>query len=403
MEQTLETNATWLLDGITGLIKRYEAQWQKTGEKYNIFRVARIAHDEVIMCRVLADLMNPKGAHGRGGLYLKLFWETIASKLPCCPELKVEHTRVATEYVIDESRRIDIVLEDGNVFVPIEVKIEAGDQQKQIADYFTFARTKNRNSHVPVLYLTVDGHEPADFSKADLGKDDYVRLSFRDDILAWLDACVRENENKLETTIPVRENIRQLIAAVKSLCDKSEDAEMEDAIFKLITKDDDSIRAALAIRRVTDFRKQVLKTFTDTVLVLVKASFSKAIVANDSSFDWYYIEIPIREDKYLLQVNYNWTSAWLCASDSCKTDSASPEWTNLNKRMKELFQFEGESVPKERLVWRGEDISWPLLDSYVNNNERDLYLAHFSEVSPQEVADKIISIARALEAVEAGK
>jgi hypothetical protein len=113
-----------------------------------------------------------------------------------------------------------------------------------------------------------------------------------------------------------------------------------------------------------------------------------------------YMEIPIREGNYLLQVNYDWTSVWLYASDSCKTDSASQEWANLNKKMKELFKFEGESVPKERLVWRGEDISWPSLDSYVNNDERDLYLAHLSKLSPQEVVDKIISIARELESVK---
>jgi hypothetical protein len=69
-----------------------------------------------------------------------------------------------TECVTNENRRIDIVLEDGTIFVPIEVKIWAGDQPKQIHDYFEFARTKNSGNHVPVLYLTLDGHEPQDFS-----------------------------------------------------------------------------------------------------------------------------------------------------------------------------------------------------------------------------------------------
>jgi hypothetical protein len=402
MEQTLETNAARLLNGVTDIIRRYEAQWQKTGEKYNLFKVADIARDEVIMCRVLADLMNPQGKHGQGSRYFRLFWETIASKLPIRLALDIKRTRVATEYVINENRRIDIALEDGKVFVPIEVKIRAGDQPKQVADYFAFAKTKNRNNHIPVLYLTLDGHEPSDFSKADLGKNDYVLLSFKDDILAWLEACARENT--LETTIPVRENLRQLIAAVKSLCGKSEDAEMENAIFKLVTKDDDSVRAALAISGVSSFRAQVLKAFTGPILALVKASFPNAVMPNgDSGFDWYYMEIPIREGNYLLQVNYDWTSAWLSTSDSCKTDSASQEWANLNKKMKELFKFEGESAPKERLVWRGEDISWTSLDSYVNNDERDLYLAHLRQLSPQEVADRIVSIARELEAVGEGK
>ncbi|MDR2757901.1 MAG: PD-(D/E)XK nuclease family protein, partial [Spirochaetaceae bacterium] len=282
MEQTLETNAARLLDGVKDIIKRYEAQWQKTGEKYNIFKVAGIARQEVIMCRVLADLLNPKGAHGRSSLYLKLFWETIASKLLKVQAsgrlaLDIEHTRVATEYVIDENRRIDIVLEDGNVFVPIEVKIEAGDQPKQIADYFAFARTKNRNSHVPVLYLTVDGHEPSDFSKADLGKDDYVPLSFRDDILTWLEACARENENTPETTIPVRENLRQLIAAVKSLCGKSEDTEMDKAIAGLITQSEDTIRAAVSISgTLQEFDNESKELFKGSILDMVKKELPQA-------------------------------------------------------------------------------------------------------------------------------
>jgi hypothetical protein len=83
-----------LLNGVTGIIKGYEAQWQKTGEKYNIFEITGIKDDEVKVCRVLADLMNPKGAHGQGSRYLRPFWETIAPKLPGLPALDIEHTKV---------------------------------------------------------------------------------------------------------------------------------------------------------------------------------------------------------------------------------------------------------------------------------------------------------------------
>ena len=176
---------------------------------------------------------------------------------------------------------------------------------------------------------------------------------------------------------------------------------MEDAIFKLITKDDDSIKAALAISGVTGFRGRVLKVFKSTVLALVKASFPDATMSKETfGYDWHYIEFPIREGNYLLQVNYDWTVIWLEASNSCKTDSASQEWVNLNKKMEDMFKVEFKLTPKDRLVWRGEDISWPSLDSYVNNEERDLYLAHLSKLSPQEVADKIIDIARELEGVK---
>ncbi|GHT61370.1 hypothetical protein FACS1894109_19880 [Spirochaetia bacterium] len=53
MEQPSETNAARLLDGVTGIIKQYEDQWQKTGERYNLFKVAG---KDIILCpSVLVD------------------------------------------------------------------------------------------------------------------------------------------------------------------------------------------------------------------------------------------------------------------------------------------------------------------------------------------------------------
>jgi hypothetical protein len=391
MGQTLETNAARLLDGVTDIIKGYEAQWQKTGEKYNIFKVAGIAHKEVIMCRVLADLMNPQGTHGQGSRYFKSFWEIIAPKLPGRPALDIEHTRVTTEYVIDENRRIDIVLEDGKIFVPIEVKIWAGDQPKQIADYFAFAGTKNRNNHIPVLYLTVDGHEPSDFSKAGLGKDDYVRLSFRNDILDWLEACARENTP--ETTIPVRENIRQLIAVVKSLCGKSEDAEMEDAIFKLITKDDDSVRAALAIDGAMDFYNRALDVFKGPITALVQKAFPDAVYTTDDG--WYMLQVPINNGNYLLDVNYDWKSLDIevCAEEKERNRQAEER---MAKEMTMRTNHKNEAGDHIFSLYGTN--RYPGLETV----DEALYFYRLCKVyteKPQEAADKIISIAKALEAV----
>ena len=176
---------------------------------------------------------------------------------------------------------------------------------------------------------------------------------------------------------------------------------MEDAIFKLITGGDETIQAALEICKGTNFDERVRKAFTDTRAIVNEQFPNTIILPNDNSgYIWYIMQIPVRGGNYLLQVNYDWMSVWLYASESHKTDSTSQEWTNLNKKMRELFKFEGDSAPKERLVWRWEDLSWPSLESYVNNDERDLYLAHLSKLSSQEAADRIISIARELENVK---
>ena len=40
---------------------------------YNIFSVLQIQSKEVLICRMIADLLNPRGQHGAGAEYLKIF------------------------------------------------------------------------------------------------------------------------------------------------------------------------------------------------------------------------------------------------------------------------------------------------------------------------------------------
>ena len=396
MENTLEDTVCLLLTEVAETINSFEKRWLATGEKYNLFKVADIAHKEVIMCRVLADLLDPHGKHCQGSRYLSLFWDAVSPKLPEQLELSIKDTMVTAEYVIDENRRIDITLEDGRIFVPIEVKIWATDQPKQVADYYEFAKKQNsvkKNSvNVPVLYLTVDGHEPSDFSKAGLGKNAYVTLSFRDDILSWLEACARGNTP--ETTVPVRENLRQLIAAIKSLCGKSEDAEMEDAIFKLVTKDDDSARAALAICGAADFDNRVLETFKGPVLELVKKAFPDFEYFVESG--WYYLNVPIKDDRYWFQINYLWDKACVAVNTANAGDLASAEGKALYEKMSALFGV--RPSPSSGFAWYIEGITW---SGFARDDLYQFHLCKLYTDHPQEAADKIIGIVRELENVKA--
>ena len=40
---------------------------------YNIFSVLQIQSKEVLICRMIADLLNPRWQHGAGAEYLKIF------------------------------------------------------------------------------------------------------------------------------------------------------------------------------------------------------------------------------------------------------------------------------------------------------------------------------------------
>jgi hypothetical protein len=319
-----------------------------------------------------------------------LFWETISTKLKYKLPLDCERTKVTTDYVIDENRRIDITLEDDKIFVPIEVKIWAGDQPKQVHDYFEFAKTKNSGNHVPVLYLTVDGHEPQDFSKANLGKDGCVLLSFKQDILAWREVC--ERENTTETAVPIRENLRQLIAAIKSLCGKSEDAEMEDVIFKLVTRDDDTVRAALAISGAMDFDGKAREAFKGPITKLVENAWHDGAEYLEED-GWYYTWLPIKNGKYWFEINYLWDK--VCVQVASEAGDVSPEEEKaLYEKMSGLFGLRPK--PNDSYVWYSDGLSWL---SFARDELYTFHLCKLYTERPQEVADRIVTIAKALESV----
>jgi hypothetical protein len=400
MKQSLETKADQLLTDVNGIIKRFEEQWRKTGEKYNIFKVAGIDYDEVIMCRVLADLMDPHGSHYQGSRYLRLFWDTLPQKLKDnlsfdVDSTDVDSTKVTTEYVIPDGRRIDIVLEYGKIFVPIEVKIWADDLHNQVHDYFEYAKTQNRSHHVPLIYLTLDGHEPKDFSKGDMGKDDYVTISFKDEILAWLEACERENkESKEKTAVPIRENLKQLIAAIKSLCGKLEDAEMEAKIFKLLIKNDDTVRAAQAISGALDFKGKALEAFKEQICPRVKKKFTEAKYDDsDAADDWYRLRIPIRDGHYFLDVNYTWQSFYVGVYAKKGRNRQLEDL--MEKKMAELTEHKSADTAEGIFALWGKGCYQGLKNLDKVTYFYKLYKLYIER--PQEVAKKIIDMAKALE------
>ena len=99
-------------------------------DPYNIFSVLSIETKEVLICRVIGDFLNPRGKHGENSKFLSLFLKEIPELQHIACE-QLDQAIVTTEYVIDENRRIDIVIEIGGYFVPVEVKIFAGEQKAQ--------------------------------------------------------------------------------------------------------------------------------------------------------------------------------------------------------------------------------------------------------------------------------
>ena len=201
---------------VENVLKEMSELGTKTDE-CNFFKLIKVDEKEVIMCRFLAELISPNGNHNCGRDYIDSFVTEV---------LEGDKTDdsvfyVTTEYKISEDRRIDIVLENENLFIPIEVKINAGDQEAQVYDYYQFALHKTREKrktyckryHLEddsdeyakektfIYYLTKDGKYPSeestrkwikDFRYEDISKDTIKQVSF-EKVREWIWKSILSN------------------------------------------------------------------------------------------------------------------------------------------------------------------------------------------------------------------
>jgi hypothetical protein len=390
----LTQNVALLLNRVSEIVKKFEDQYRKTALKYNIFKVAGISEKEVKMCRVLADFLNPKGLHYRGDVYLKLFIDMIMKPLvEKTGGLDLSKVKVTTEYPIDENRRIDIVIDDGTIFIPIEVKINAGEQENQVSDYAACSRRKNNTAgFIPVFFLTPKGHNPAEAAAKD-----YVCISFEKHIVPWLSKCL--NLEETDKVPPVREIVKQYIKAIKSFCNHMEDEAMENAINDLIIQTDDSYKAALLIYEAVNsealnFDQKAYELFKDQISKLVKDKNNKAKYHEEVEEEWYYIDIPFRKN-YRLCINYNWKSISVEVTGTNNLVSAA-EADKIRKTMSGITGVSDKNWG-DNVIWASSEIKYPGLENTDNENIYTYELYRIYSKNPEAVADQIVSMTKILE------
>ena len=235
-----------LFERVRLIVATNQAENFKQGKEFNIFRIQGIASDEVKTCRFIRELLDPKGSHGQGTIFLQNFMEEVikVDKLSFSID-DYKNARVVCEEQTSEMRRIDIVIRIQNRIFPIEVKIYAKDQDEQCFDYYKYVVEKDPGAKV--YYLTLDGHEPSEKSKGKLSEGDYICLSFDEDIIRWLNNCVKMQE--IEQIYSVREIIIQFRNSINELtCIHREKYEM--AIKDMIEESYDNVVAAMQIAKV---------------------------------------------------------------------------------------------------------------------------------------------------------
>ena len=235
------------------------------------------------MSRIVADLLDPRGAHGQGtGFLSELLGLGGVDNAVSWPVLDRCRITTITEREIVDARRIDISVEiidaNGDGFcLAIENKPFADDQQNQVVDYLKFLESQYADRFL-LVYLSPNGEGPSDRS-IDRGalqgwkkrfaimaysagpaerKDEFEGMRIPFDLADWLRECRK--------TCDV-DRMRWFLREVETFCHKtfggpvtttSERKEVRDFILA----SDDNVRTAIAVAEAwPETRDEVVRRF----------------------------------------------------------------------------------------------------------------------------------------------
>ena len=160
--------------------------------EFNVFRILRLGRREVsALTPMLGELLNPRGSHAQGTLFLEAFF-AVATEHHLLPPRSVSSAwwRVQTEKFCGSYGNIDLVVSCpalGYLLV-IANKVDAQEGDRQLERFFGWIETQRfQFPHRQLVFLTPTGR-PA-ITHAGLP---YVPLSYREVITEWL--CKIEGE-----------------------------------------------------------------------------------------------------------------------------------------------------------------------------------------------------------------
>lgn len=157
------------LHQIVGMLPSFHAEEERldreTGRRFSVFDLFRT--DEPAINRLLDVLLDPKGSHGQGDLFLRLFinrfvpeWRDTFS----CGQAKPVRTR----------ELIDVAISDDEHWLGIENKVFGAQEQKQQTDRYLdalkHASSQSRSGDYRLVYLSPQGDAPTGYSFTKEGK-----------------------------------------------------------------------------------------------------------------------------------------------------------------------------------------------------------------------------------------
>lgn len=219
-----------LLDEVKRIKSEYDIIAKYTAINFNVFEILGVGTREVrLHSNFLAELLNPKGAHMQGNIFLKTFLQEVLKWEDFDIEKVIVAKECGTGYIngdYSEGGNIDFLISNNSQGIIIENKIYAEDQEKQLLGYYNFGmKTFKFENNFRLLYLSLEGDQPSENSMS--GINHYTLVSYHTDIVKWLEKClVFVYDFPLVFAL-----LRQYLNHIKSLTNQSISKKMEQDII----------------------------------------------------------------------------------------------------------------------------------------------------------------------------
>jgi len=372
-----------LLQNVTIIQKKYDEIGKITGENFNIFSVMNMEHSEVnTHSAIIGELMNPKGSHGQGDVFLKIFVNEIKKIFGSDIEI-IDFDTLVNDKICERTisignnwdnvtgGRIDIIIEDDKQILIIENKIYAIDQPYQLIRYKNYAKTKS-NKKAFIFYLTLDGkflkkneipytfneisiqgynykhqeiNEYLNFVDNCIDKDSihhclYYPISFEIHIKNWIEKCLEKTHS-----LPIiRETLVQYLHLIKKLTNQTTNNKMSEEIIKTILSSKENIIGALEISyNINDLKQTICEELFKQIQTKLAVDFdfmyyndTTKIGLKDSGIYFFKRENPGKKVLLWFRYDYNQLeigitkdkndSSWINYEDF---ESFKDSWENL--------------------------------------------------------------------------
>lgn len=229
-----------LLDRVRLLYEKHEAGRRKP---FNVFSVLRSPSDEVdLHSRFLHALLDYRESPKAERENLKDFLQHVVEKQFEENGAKVERER----------NYIDILItNDAQQAVVIENKIGSGYRDEQLQRYYNKLQEMGyRDIHL--LYLTPHGDELSEDSVGDL---DYETLSYKGDLLPWLERC----QQRAYDEPALRESVAQYRQLVRKLTVTDLTGAYMNELKKLLLQDNNLVLAHTLREATTEVHIELLQ------------------------------------------------------------------------------------------------------------------------------------------------